>query len=157
MRRSATWVTNRNELSASMSHPERRVPPHGSPRVAVKGDHKLVISARGSCGIYRGSQRLLDRLQSRRLEFWMDDIGALLEPHIPMLRRYAWALLRDEEGADDLVHDCLERAISRWHQRRADGDLRAWLFAIERNLFLSGLRQKARRGPHVGIDALDGL
>ena len=87
----------------------------------------------------------------------MDEIAALLEPQIPGLRRYAWALLRDNEAADDLVQDTLERALSRWHLRRRDGDLRAWLFTIERNLFLSGLRQRSRRGPHVGPEALDNM
>lgn len=79
----------------------------------------------------------------------LDEIAALLEPQIPGLRRYAWALLRDDEAADDLVQDTLERAVSRWHLRRRDGDLRAWLFAIERNLFLNGVRQRKRRGPHL--------
>ncbi len=84
----------------------------------------------------------------------MDDIAALIEPHVPALRRYAWALLRDDDAADDLVQDCLERAIGRWHLRRRDGDLRAWLFAILRNHFIGGLRQKARRGAHVSTDAM---
>jgi RNA polymerase sigma factor (sigma-70 family) len=87
----------------------------------------------------------------------LDEIAALLEPQIPGLRRYAWALLRDDEAADDLVQDTLERALSRWGQRRREGDLKAWLFAIQRNLFINGLRQRKRRGPHVGAEALDGL
>lgn len=82
----------------------------------------------------------------------MDEIAALIEPHIPGLRRYAWALLRDDEEADDLVQDCLERALSRWHLRRRDGNLRAWLFAIERNLFLDGWRRRQRRGSEVALD-----
>ena len=84
----------------------------------------------------------------------MDEIASLLEPHIPALRRYSWALVREHDGADDLVQDCLERAISRWHLRRSDGDLRAWLFTIQRNLFISGMRQHARRGLHLGPEAL---
>lgn len=87
----------------------------------------------------------------------MDEFAALLEPQIPSLRRYAWALLRSEEAADDLVQDTLERAISRWHLRRRDGDLRAWLFTIQRNLFLTAMRQRARRGLHVGTEALENL
>ncbi|MFC4175197.1 RNA polymerase sigma factor [Microvirga sp. GCM10011540] len=87
----------------------------------------------------------------------MNEIASLLEPQIPSLRRYAWALLRDDEAADDLVQDTLERAISRWNLRRRDGDLRAWLFAIQRNLFLNGVRQRRRRGPHVGMEILDDL
>ena len=64
----------------------------------------------------------------------MADAASLLEPLIPALRRYAYALVRDPEAADDLVQDTLERALSRWHLRHAEGDLRAWLFAILRNL-----------------------
>jgi RNA polymerase sigma factor (sigma-70 family) len=84
----------------------------------------------------------------------LDEIASLLEPQIPGLRRYAWALLRDCEAADDLVQDTLERAISRWNQRR-DGDLRAWLFAIQRNLFINGLRRRKARGTRVGEEALN--
>jgi RNA polymerase sigma factor (sigma-70 family) len=87
----------------------------------------------------------------------VDEIAALLEPQIPRLRRYAWALLRNDEAADDLVQDTLERAIMRWHLRRRDGDLRAWLFTIQRNVFLDHMRQRSRRGPHIGADALDGI
>ncbi|MBM6581118.1 sigma-70 family RNA polymerase sigma factor [Microvirga sp. BT689] len=87
----------------------------------------------------------------------MDEIASLLEPQIPALRRYAWALLRDHEAADDLVQDTLERAISRWSQRRREGDLRAWLFTIQRNLFLNGVRQRKTRGTQVGEEALNDI
>src|SRR5919199_534224 len=40
-----------------------------------------------------------------------NEMAALLEPHIPALRRYAWALLRDDGAADDLVQDCPEAAL----------------------------------------------
>jgi RNA polymerase sigma factor (sigma-70 family) len=40
---------------------------------------------------------------------------------------------------------------------RHDGDLRAWLFTIQRNLFLNGVRQRARRGRHIGQDALEDI
>jgi len=83
----------------------------------------------------------------------MHDILAAVEPLIPALRRYARALLRDRTAADDLVHDCLERTISRWHQRRPETDARAWVFTILHNLAMNRLRQAARRGPHVELDA----
>ncbi len=81
----------------------------------------------------------------------MADADALLEPLIPALRRYAYALLRDHDAADDLVQDTLERALSRWRLRRPDGDLRAWLFTIQRNLFVNAWRQRQRQGPHAGL------
>lgn len=83
------------------------------------------------------------------------EAAALLEPLIPQLRRYAYALTRDGESADDLVQDTLERALSRWTLRRRDGDLRAWLFAIERNLYLSSIRSRARRGSETSLSDAD--
>lgn len=80
---------------------------------------------------------------------------ALVEPLIPSLRRYARSLLRDQSAADDLVQDCLERVISRWHQRRADGDARTWVFTILHNLAINRLKQKARRGVHVTVEDAD--
>lgn len=69
----------------------------------------------------------------------------LLEAHIPGLRRYAYALLRgDREGADDLVQDSLERALACWHQRRADGDLRGWIYTILYHRFVTDRRRQRR-------------
>ncbi|MCS0497662.1 RNA polymerase sigma factor [Ancylobacter sp. MQZ15Z-1] len=84
----------------------------------------------------------------------MDDMVTLLEPLIPPLRRYARALMRDRAAADDLVQDCLELAISRWHQRREGSDARSWTFAILHNLAISRMRQSKRRGVHVPLDDL---
>ncbi len=82
----------------------------------------------------------------------MQDMIVLVEPLIPALRRYARSLLRNASAADDLVQDCLERAVSRWHERRAEGNARSWLFTILHNLAVNRLRQTARRGPHVAIE-----
>ena len=81
----------------------------------------------------------------------MKDMLVQVEPLIPALRRYARALVRNRAAADDLVQDCLERAVSRWHQRR-DGSVRAWLFTILHNLAVSQFRQAATRGGHMPID-----
>src|ERR1700760_4703471 len=82
----------------------------------------------------------------------MNDMIRLVEPLIPALRRYAGGLTRNSAEADDLVQDCLERAVARWGQRREDGDVRTWLFTILHNHFISPVRQAARRGPHVPIE-----
>src|SRR6516165_1767458 len=82
----------------------------------------------------------------------MPDQAALIEPHIPGLRRFACALLRgDRHGADDLVQDCLERALSRWHLWRAEGDVRGWLYTILYNRFLSDQHRRRRRGVHDAL------
>jgi RNA polymerase sigma-70 factor (ECF subfamily) len=85
----------------------------------------------------------------------MDDFAAILEPHIPGLRRYAWALVRDREAADDLVQDCLEHALAGWRTRRRDGNPKAWLFTILRNLHVSELRRRSRRGTRADVEEAD--
>ena len=73
----------------------------------------------------------------------------LVEPHIPSLRRYAMVLLRyDEDRSDDLVQDCLLRAMSRWHLWHRPGNLRAWLFTILHNIYVNDV-QKAAARPNV--------
>jgi RNA polymerase sigma-70 factor (ECF subfamily) len=80
------------------------------------------------------------------------DQASLIEAHIPGLRRFACALLRgDRHGADDLVQDCLERAVSRWRLRRAEGDVRGWLYTILHNRFLSDKHRQGRRGVHDAL------
>jgi RNA polymerase sigma-70 factor (ECF subfamily) len=74
-----------------------------------------------------------------------------IESHIPALRRYAWALVRRSDEADDLVQDCLERAIARAGTFRAEGEMRAWLFSILHNLLVSERRRAARRRS-TGLD-----
>ena len=81
-----------------------------------------------------------------------DDMMGLVEPLIPALRRYARSLLRDVVAADDLVQDCLERVIGRWHQHRPDGNTRTWVFTILHNLAINRLTQASRRGQHMTID-----
>ena len=79
----------------------------------------------------------------------MPDRAALIEAQIPGLRRFACALLRgDREGADDLVQDALERALSHWNLRRNQGNLKGWLYTILYNRFLSNQHRVRRRGPH---------
>jgi RNA polymerase sigma factor (sigma-70 family) len=84
----------------------------------------------------------------------MSEMLLLVEPQIPALRRYARALTRDRAAADDLVQDCLERAINRWHQWRHEGNPRAWLFSILHNLAMA---QISKMGPtrQLAIEGLD--
>ena len=76
----------------------------------------------------------------------------LIEACVPALRRYAGTLLRDRQEVDDLVHDCLVKALDRLHTRRNDVDMRPWLFAIMHNLYVSRLRQKRYRGKIASLD-----
>jgi len=84
-----------------------------------------------------------------------DDLADTLEPMIPALRRYARALLRDPSAADDLVQDCLERAIAHWSRRRDPADTRPWVFAILHNQAMNALRRQTARGVHLALDDVD--
>ncbi len=77
--------------------------------------------------------------------------GSLMVEQIPRLRRYARALTGSAELADDLVQDCLERAWSRSAQWRPGSDLRAWLFTIMHNLYVSAVRARARRPAELAL------
>ena len=77
-----------------------------------------------------------------------------IESCIPSLRRYAHALLRDREGADDLVQDCLERALARRSHWRGDGPVRAWLFRILLNRFRDDRRSASGRAQLVQLDTI---
>ncbi len=82
----------------------------------------------------------------------MNDFGRLLEKEIPRLRRYARALTRDAVRADDLVQNCLLRAIAKQHLWQPGTDLRAWLFAILHNQHVNDLRRSLREGTDNTFD-----
>lgn len=65
--------------------------------------------------------------------------------HLPALRRYARALTDGAAAADDLVQDCVERALSRAHLWHEPGNMRAWLFTIMHNLNANHCRHAASR------------
>src|SRR5438046_10226445 len=57
----------------------------------------------------------------------MSEFHRLVEHEIPRLRRYARALTRETNRADDLVQDTLVRAISKSHLWQVGTESRAWL------------------------------
>lgn len=84
----------------------------------------------------------------------MQDFLDEIESCVPALRRYARGLTRDADRADDLVQDCLERAIRKRALFRPTGPLRGWLFRILLNLYRNELRQTRRRGAPVAMETL---
>jgi RNA polymerase sigma-70 factor (ECF subfamily) len=73
-----------------------------------------------------------------------NDVRHGIEAMIPALRRYARALARDRDLADDLVQDTLVRAL-RSERLFLGGDLRAWLYTILTNLNRNRRRSLARQ------------
>ena len=74
----------------------------------------------------------------------MDGFRQSIQAAIPALRRYARALTRDAETADDLVQDPLVRALRSEHLFHG-GEIRSWLYTILTNLNRNRLRSLARR------------
>lgn len=73
---------------------------------------------------------------------------------LPYLRRFARGLCADASLADDLVQDCVERALTKSHLYDPARPLRAWLFAVLRNIFVSNWRRNAK---HLGAKHIDDL
>jgi RNA polymerase sigma-70 factor, ECF subfamily len=74
-----------------------------------------------------------------------------IEAEIPRLRRYARALTRDVVLADDLVQDCLTRALAKLHLWQGGTDLHAWLFTILHNQYVNHVRRSVREGAGVRL------
>ena len=86
-----------------------------------------------------------------REAFVADTYYREVEAEIPRLRRYALALTRDVVLADDLVQDCLTRALGKLHLWQKGTDLRAWLFTILHNQYVNHVRRCVREGATVGL------
>ena len=84
------------------------------------------------------------------------DFRSQLAAELPHLRRFSRALVGDAALADDLVQDCLERAMIKSHLYDPARPLRAWLYAVLRNLFISGLRRDRRSAVVKSVDDLVG-
>jgi RNA polymerase sigma factor (sigma-70 family) len=65
------------------------------------------------------------------------------------LRRYARSLARDESDAEDLVQQTLVHAYGKRGSFRTGGNLRAWLFSILHNTFVSEWRRRVSEARRV--------
>lgn len=81
----------------------------------------------------------------------MEDVRSEMVRLIPRLRRHARALIGNAADADDLVQDCLERAVSRLHLWQPGTNLRAWLFTIMRNLHVNSHHRRRAAPPTVPL------
>lgn len=74
------------------------------------------------------------------------------------MRRYAHALVNDPALADDLVQDCLERALRKWWLWRPKGRMRGWLFRMLYRIYLNQKPKRRRDAAQVplseGVDPI---
>src|SRR5579883_1310869 len=76
----------------------------------------------------------------------------LIVAQIHRLRRYARFMVQDSDLADDLVQDCLERAVDRIDTWQPGTNMGAWLNTILRNIIISHWRRVKRRPKSVELD-----
>lgn len=79
------------------------------------------------------------------------EFGEKLVAFLPNLRRYAIALCRSADRADDLVQLTCERAIANAGSFEPGSRFDAWLFRILRNLWIDQLRRQKTAGPSEDI------
>jgi RNA polymerase sigma-70 factor (ECF subfamily) len=80
-----------------------------------------------------------------------DGFADALVAQLPGLRRYALALAGNAALADDLVQDCIERALRQSAQLRDMASLPGWLRRILRNLYIDDIRRGRGRGQQQDI------
>ena len=82
----------------------------------------------------------------------MSEFHQLIEQQIPRLRRYARALTRNRERADDLVQDTLSRALVKEQFWQPGTNLGAWLFTIMHNQNVNNVRRAVRESGMVDME-----
>jgi RNA polymerase sigma-70 factor, ECF subfamily len=82
----------------------------------------------------------------------MSEYHRLVEQQIPRLRRYARALTRNRDRADDLVQDTLSRALIKEQCWQPGTNLTAWLFTIMHNQNVNNVRRDVRESAVVDIE-----
>ena len=74
------------------------------------------------------------------------NFGEQVGMQLPRLRRFARALTRHPQDADDLVQLAVERALTRRQQWRPDSSLTNWMLGIVRNAWIDETRSRRRWG-----------
>lgn len=81
-----------------------------------------------------------------------DEIAQAVSEHVAALRRYARALVRNRDDAEDLVQETLMRILARSARPCHIGKLRAYLFATLHNACRDRERQRRTAGQPVSLD-----
>lgn len=80
-----------------------------------------------------------------------DAFTVALTAQLPGLRRYATALVGNGAAADDLVQDCVERALRQATKLEELQRIGGWLRSILHNLYIDELRRQRRQGAKIDL------
>jgi RNA polymerase sigma-70 factor (ECF subfamily) len=87
----------------------------------------------------------LDALLTRAQAGDVRAFEALLQAHLPQVRRFARAFAYVEADADDLAQDALIKVYKSLKLFRYQSAFSTWLFAVVRNSFLDSAKSRAGR------------
>lgn len=87
----------------------------------------------------------IDDLIARAQEGDVRAFEALLEGHLPQVRRFARAFAASESDADDLAQDALVRVYRSLRLFRYQSAFSTWLYAVVRSAFLDACKGRAGR------------
>jgi len=76
-------------------------------------------------------------------------------PHLHVLYRMALRLTSDEQSAEDLVQDTLERAFANFTRYQSGTNVRAWMLRIMNNAWISNYRRQSRRPQGASLEAME--
>src|SRR5215210_4759673 len=76
-------------------------------------------------------------------------------PHLHLLFRAALRMTQEEQAAEDLLQDTLERAFLNFSRYEPGTNIRAWLLRIMSNVRISGFRRVSRRPQTSSLDDLE--
>jgi RNA polymerase sigma-70 factor (ECF subfamily) len=85
-----------------------------------------------------------------------EQFDVLVAPHLPVLFRVAWRLLRNTADAQDLVQDTCVAACENPADLDAARHPVRWLLRVLHNRFIDGARRR-RRAPLVAIEEVSGV
>jgi len=84
-----------------------------------------------------------------------EPFATALIAYLPRLRRYATALAGSVSVADDLVQDCMERALKRAETLQDPQRMAGWLRSILLHLYMDMVRLQRSRGTGVDLTQVD--
>ena len=130
--------------------------PGGIPYRAPAKDQRFLQVFREAAGRAVAACRAIGRtFMTSKEDLVLPDTGPTLTLHVAALRRYAYALERNRDEADDLVQECLARAIARtsaWSEVR---NVRAYLFTILHNLHVDRVSRGRNAGTQVPLESVE--
>lgn len=78
-----------------------------------------------------------------------------LNEHLPKLKSHAVAMTRDPNDADDIVQECVKRAIMYIHDGSQIRNMQAYLFMILNNVYMDELSRRKKCGTTVDIETME--